>query len=122
MMTKLHVNRLPVVESGRLVGILSRTDLVRAYVRSDAELLQTIREDVLRRMLWLDPLTFDIEVHEGEVTIAGQAERRSTARMVGDAIAMVPGIVSVTNELGWSFDDRDLQPASRTVVFPYGIE
>jgi hypothetical protein len=35
---------------------------------------------------------------------------------------MVPGIVSVTNELGWSFDDRDLQPASRDVVFPYGIE
>ena len=47
IMTARRVNRLPVVDDGRLVGIISRADLVRAYVRSDDELAETIRQDVI---------------------------------------------------------------------------
>ncbi|HEX5825943.1 MAG TPA: CBS domain-containing protein, partial [Candidatus Limnocylindrales bacterium] len=52
LMTRSRINRLPVVEDGRLVGIVTRADLVRAYVRSDHQLAETIREDVLRETLW----------------------------------------------------------------------
>ena len=122
VMTERRVNRLPVVESGRLIGIVTRADLVRAYLRTDDELVRTIRQDVLHRILWLDPATFDVTVHDGEAVVRGSVERRSTARIVEEAIAMVPGIVSLTADVRWSFDDRDLVPASREVAFPYGIE
>lgn len=122
LMTERRVNRLPVVENGRLVGIVTRADLVRAYLRTDEELARTIRQDVLHRVLWLDPATFDVTVRNGEAVVRGNVERRSTARIVEEAIAMVPGIVSLTADIGWSFDDRDLVPASRNASFPYGIE
>jgi CBS domain-containing protein len=122
VMTDRRVNRLPVVEHGRLIGIVTRADLVRAYLRTDDELVRTIRHDVLHRILWLDPATFDVTVRNGEATVRGNVERRSTARIVEEAIAMVPGIVSLRADVGWSFDDRDVVPASRNATFPYGIE
>jgi CBS-domain-containing membrane protein len=120
LMTARRVNRLPVVEDGRLVGILTRADLVRAYVRSDDELARTIREDVLVRILWLDPARFEVGVTNGVATIRGQAERRSTAEMVGRVVAMVPGIVDVLDSVTWERDDSEIQPATRDMVFPFG--
>jgi CBS domain-containing protein len=121
-MTRLKVNRLPVVAGGQVIGIVTRADLVRAYLRTDEELVRTIREDVLLRMLWLDPDSFEISVRNGEVSIRGHAERRSTATIVPEAIAMVPGVVSLDADIGWSFDDRDLQPATPDAVFPFRVE
>jgi CBS domain-containing protein len=121
VMNQQHMNRLPVVDGERLVGIVTRADLVRAYLRSDEELERTIREDVLRRILWLDPASFDVAVRNGEASISGHAERRSTAEIVEETIRMVPGIVDVQVDIGWSLDDRDLAPASRDPVFPYGL-
>jgi CBS domain-containing protein len=121
VMTERRVNRLPVVDGEELVGIVTRADLVRAYLRSDQELERTIRDDVLRRILWLDPATFKVEVHNGEASISGQAERRSTAEIVEETVRMVPGIVDVRADVRWALDDRDLQPASRDPVFPYGL-
>jgi CBS domain-containing protein len=49
------VHGLPVVRDGSLVGIVTRADVVRAFTRTDAEIVLEIREDVLRRALWLEP-------------------------------------------------------------------
>ena len=48
-MASRRINRLPVVEGARLVGIVTRADVVRAYVRSDAELERLVREEVLAK-------------------------------------------------------------------------
>jgi CBS domain-containing protein len=118
LMTARGVNRLPVVDDGRLVGIVSRADLVRAYVRSDDELAATIRDDVLLRILWLDPAQFTVSVRDGVASVSGRVERRSTAEMVERAVSMVPGVVDVEPELSWAVDDsRDTsEPIDR--VFP----
>lgn len=121
VMTEHQVNRLPVAEDGRLVGIITRADLVRAYLRSDAELARVIREDVLLRVLWLDPAGFDVDVTNGVARVRGHVERRSTAAIVEETISMVPGIVTVATDIRWTVDDRDIRPAAADAVFPHGI-
>ena len=52
LMLDRSVNRLPVVDQhGKLVGIVTRADLVRAFARSDEEIEREIREDVIVRSL-----------------------------------------------------------------------
>jgi CBS domain-containing protein len=120
LMTRRSVNRLPVVDGGRLVGIVTRADLLRAYLRTDAELERVIRDDVILRMMWLDPASFEVTVRNGEARIVGSVERRSTAEIIEGSVRMVPGIVAVQAELGWSMDDREIRPVEREAVFPFG--
>ena len=116
-----RVNRLPVVEDGRLVGIVSRADLVRAFIRSDDELARTIREDVLLRVLWLDPTLFTVEVVDGVAAVSGRVERRSTVEMIERCISLVPGIVRVDVAVGWSLDDSRREPSGGNAVgLPFG--
>jgi CBS domain-containing protein len=121
VMTARRINRLPVVEDGRLVGIVSRADLVRAFIRSDEELARTIREDVLLRVLWLDPALFTVEVEDGVASVGGSVERRSTTQMIERCIGLVPGIVGVDMTVGWSLDDSRREPINGDVAnLPYG--
>ncbi|HEX3265074.1 MAG TPA: CBS domain-containing protein [Candidatus Limnocylindrales bacterium] len=119
-MVQRRVNRLPVVEKGWLVGIVTRADLVRAYLRSDEELASTIRDDVLLRSMWLDPAAFEVEVRNGEARVRGHVDRRSTARIIEESVATIPGIVAVFADITWAMDDRDIRPAVADPVFPYG--
>ena len=89
LMIGRRVNRLPVVEDGRLVGIVSRADLVRAFIRSDDELARTIREDVLLRVLWLDPALFTVEVVDG--VASGQRARGAPVDHRDDRALHQPG-------------------------------
>ena len=118
-MSSRRVNRLPVVDEGRLVGIVTRADLVRAFVRSDEELAVTIRVEILRQLLWLDPAAFTVEVRDGIASISGTVERRSTAEMIARSIAMTPGIVDVKADVHWRIEDRDIKPAGLDPAFPY---
>lgn len=119
IMTARGVNRLPVVDEGQLVGIVTRADLVRAYVRTDDELERTIRDDVLLHILWLDPALFTVAVKDGVASISGSVDRRSTAEMIESAVGMVPGIVNVSTNVTWTLDDSHLKPATIDAVFPF---
>ena len=106
LMVKRSVNRLPVVDDGRLVGIVSRADLVRTFARPDAELAEEIRTDVLRKTLWIDPASVEVTVEGGEVTLAGTVETKTSAQLVPAFVASVPGVVAVdASRLGWRNDD-----------------
>ena len=95
-MTELGVNRLPVVAmDGRLVGIVTRADLIRAFVRSDAVIAAEIRDDVVRRVLWLSPEIVRVDVRDGEVDLAGTLETEAEAEVLEKLVAKVPGVVSV---------------------------
>lgn len=118
-MVERAVNRLPVTEDGVLVGIVTRADLVRAYVRSDEQLAETIRDDVLRRTLWLDPAGFEIAVEDGVARIRGTVDRRSTADMIERVAAMVPGVVRVQSEVTWEVEDRDIEPPPADYISSY---
>lgn len=113
-MVEGHVNRLPVLAGGRLVGILTRADLVRAYLRHDEEVRHAITDDVIRRTMWLDPSRFEIDVNEGIVTISGTVDRRSTARILAKLIGLVDGVAGVRDQLRWELDDSGIQPGGET--------
>jgi CBS domain-containing protein len=119
IMTRGRINRLPVVDRDELVGVVSRADVVRAFVRSDDELAEAIQEDVLYRTLWLDPGSFDVAVTDGRARIGGQVERRSEADMIERISAMVPGVVAVETDLTWKLDDRHIEAPERDLVSPF---
>lgn len=114
LMVNHGVNRLPVIDDGRLVGIVSRADLVRAYLRLDEEVVRLVREDLLRRKMWLDPADFEVTASEGIVRISGTVDRRSTARIVARLIGVVEGVVRVESDLRWEVDDSRLEPPGET--------
>jgi len=118
VMVERRVNRLPVTEDDRLVGIVTRADVVRTFVRTDEELAELIRRDVLLRSLWEDPAAFSVSVINGVATIRGRVERRSSAAIIERMVEMQPGIVGVTAEIAWAMDDRDLQPPAADYFSP----
>jgi CBS domain-containing protein len=105
LMVEKGINRLPVVSEGRLVGIVTRADLVRAFHRPDEEIDREIRDDVLLSTLWIDPKRVSISVANGEVSLAGEVETRTQAELVEAYIRRVPGVVGVHSELTWTVDD-----------------
>jgi CBS domain-containing protein len=118
LMIEHGVNRLPVESGGRLVGILTRPDVVRAFRRSDEEIEGEIRADVLLDALCFDPDALSLEVAGGEVVIAGEVEKRSTAGSIERRIRRVPGVASMRSELRWQIDDRARRTAAAAVSLP----
>lgn len=106
LMVEHAVNRLPVVQGEKLVGIVTRADLVRAFDRSDAEIAREIREDVIVRTALLQPGLVGVDVEQGEVTLEGEVERRSDARVIESLSARVPGVVGVTSKVTWRVNDQ----------------
>lgn len=119
MMVERGINRLPVTKDGVLVGLVSRADLVRAYVRTDDQIVESIRRDLLLRHLLINPVVFDVDVREGVVRISGQAETRSVAEMIERLAADVPGVIAVFADISWAVDDRKIEAPERDLVFPF---
>jgi CBS domain-containing protein len=101
LMVGHRINRLPVVADGRLVGIVSRADLVRAFNRPDVELEHEIREEVLFGVFVLSPDAFDVTVKDGVVRIEGTVRTAVDAESITRHVRGVPGVLDVTSELDW---------------------
>ena len=105
IMAERQVNRLPVVKDEKLVGIVTRSDLVRAIVRSDEQIAAEVRKDVLERTLWLSPDRIGVSVDSGVVGLSGGLERKSDAELLERLAARVPGVVAVESNVVWDVDD-----------------
>lgn len=105
LMVRRKINRVPVMRGGRLAGIVSRADVLRAFTRPDAELARTVRE-VLLRELWVDVSKIRVDVREGVVHLDGAVDRRSERDLVTRWVAGLDGVVGVESRLMFEYDDR----------------
>ena len=100
LMHDRHVKRLPVVDqAGRLVGIVSRVDLLSVFDRPDSEIRAAVRKDIIARDFALDPDSFDVQVTSGIVTITGQVENQAVAQHLLGALRHAEGVVGVRSRL-----------------------
>ena len=97
----LGIDRLPVVAGGQLVGIVTRSDLVRAFTRSDEAIEQEIREQVVVGTAWAAPETVSVTVDAGDVMLEGTVDTPSVAEAIESHVRRVPGVVSVASQLRW---------------------
>ncbi|MEV0895439.1 CBS domain-containing protein [Actinoplanes sp. NPDC049802] len=104
------VKRLPVVdEKGRLIGIVSRGDLLKVHLRPDDEIRADIEHAVLVPFLADDANAVVTEVTEGVVTLSGKVDRRSSAEIAVRLVRQVAGVVEVESRLRYDFDDREFR-------------
>jgi CBS domain-containing protein len=101
LMLELGIDRLPVVEGGRLAGIVTRADLVRAFTRTDDEIEREIREDGIVRRLWMGSEALEIHVAQGAVTLEGRVDTQDVAEAIVSFAERTPGVVSVESKLTW---------------------
>ena len=102
MMYARRVKRLPVVDDAdRLIGVISRVDVLSVFGRPDEQ----IRDDVIKKVIAgefsLDPNAFGVTVAAGIVTITGQADTDTVALRLLNTVKHVEGVVDVRDRLGY---------------------
>jgi CBS domain-containing protein len=108
-MEQARVTRLPVEnELGRLVGIVTRGDLLRVYQRPDADVCRDVVEEINRKVLAFEAGRVHVAVRDGVATLSGRTDRRSTAQFAVRVATEVPGVVHVLDELEYNIDDCDV--------------
>lgn len=94
-----RIKRAPVTRGERLVGIVTRADLLRPYLRTDSEMLAEIEEMVLQRALGLSPRDTRASVTDGVVRLEGSVPTRRARAILLRLVRSVDGVVDVEDEL-----------------------
>lgn len=106
LMDAAAVTHLPVVDDlGRLVGVVSRGDLLKVFLRTDDEIRHEVVHDVFGRQMWIGPTEVAVEVDHGIVTLRGTLEQKSLVTIAASLVHSVDGVVGVTNHLTYRVDD-----------------
>ena len=119
LMEKHRVKRLPVLEHGRLVGILSRANLLAALVEATGktEAAATSDREIHRRLLaeldkqrWAPRASLDITVRRGVVELSGIVTDEREREALRVAAERLPGVTGVRDHLVW------VEPISGMVI------
>jgi len=99
LMNGHRIRRLPVVDpSGKLIGIVSRRDLLSVFLRPDEEIAAEVH-GVLTGILLEEPDHVTVTARDGEVILAGTVDRAEMIAVAERLASGVDGVVAVTSHL-----------------------
>jgi CBS domain-containing protein len=108
LMLARDVNRIPIVRDGRVVGIVTRADILKVFTRGDQALLKAVREALARDLL-IDPKELSITCLNGVVAVSGELDRRSDRDLLIRWVKAIDGVVDVNvDQLEFRVDDLAL--------------
>ncbi|MCX5126935.1 CBS domain-containing protein [Streptomyces sp. NBC_00347] len=115
LMARRGVERLPVVDDeDRLVGIVTRRDLLRLFLRPDSEIRRRVVEEVLTDTMGLGANAVAVHVVDGIVALDGRLERQSLIPILVRLTGQLEGVVAVVPRLSARVDDSLLTPPQRS--------
>jgi CBS domain-containing protein len=114
-----HIKRVPITREGRLVGIVSRADLLRGLAATkpatkpsaDDRAIREAVEEAIRKHTGLDDILIAVTVVDGVVQLWGGVEEPSHKDAARIAAENVPGLVSVEDRI------RLLRPSVRATLW-----
>ena len=109
VMREFGVRHLMVVSKGRPVGIVSRADLLKVFLRPDSEIKQHVLYGVADEMLSIDPAQIEVEVREGVVSLSGELSDEASRDLLVSIVKRMPGVVGVRSRI-------QLRPERRAVA------
>ena len=102
-----RVRSLPVADAdGKLVGIVTRSDLIKVFLRDDEEIRHDVEQDVIGESWHADTGQANAKVSNGIVTLSGQVPTARAARRLVHAAHLVVGVVDVKDELEYETGDK----------------
>lgn len=109
LLSSHDISRLPVTSDGELVGILTRADVIRSFLRSDEDIREEIEREVLASRVLADTDAVEVDVLDGVVTLKGSVARASTARLIGVHVDRLHGVVRLNNELTHGVESQPVE-------------
>ena len=95
-----HVHNVPVVDhQGVLIGVVTRRDLAKVFLRSDDEIREEVEGEIARRPRAAAPGTVRVAVDDGIVMLTGEVATAPDADRIAEAAARVIGVIDVCNYL-----------------------
>jgi CBS domain-containing protein len=111
LMQEKNVRRLVVVNAhGRIAGIVSRSDLLQVFLRSDEELHDEVAGELVPALFITPQEGLGVEVHMNVVTLTGKVDRKSDVDLLVRMTKQLDGVVDVVDRLRYSWDDTDAAP------------
>ena len=106
MMQKKNIRRLVVVDQrGRIAGIVSRSNLLQVFLRTDAELRDEIAGSLMPSLAPPSATKIGVDVRSNIVTLTGELDRKSDVEILTRLTRELDGVVDVVNRLTYCWDD-----------------
>jgi CBS domain-containing protein len=116
-MVEHRIGRLPVLEDGRLVGIVSRRDLLRPFHRTDDEIAADVEKALGDRVTFEYGHHVTFSINEGIVTLTGTVTFPHEIETLRWMVGGVPGVVEIHNEVTAEQPEPRIEPPT---AFPGG--
>ena len=108
LLEKNHIKRVPIVQNGKIVGIVSRANLVQALASNaiKAAPVAAVRDSEIRKKViarlnaepWR-PSMLNVTVHDGTVDLWGMVTSEHEKKAARIAVEITPGVKAINNNL-----------------------
>ncbi|MFF4281364.1 CBS domain-containing protein [Streptomyces kronopolitis] len=112
-MARESVKRLPVVDGhGTLKGIVSRADLLKVFLRTDEDLAEEVRRDIVASLFAAPTKDLQVTVVDGVVTLSGRVRDTSLIPVIARLVRSVEGVVDVQFDVTGAASARPEPPVA----------